>query len=551
MKNRIGISFLFCLIFSSALIAQNLSVSPTQLNFGIKTELTPDSQQVTISNASGNDITVTGYRFYAKYGSNPFSTSAGNITIPDGGSQAIWIKFDVRHNVYHNSELFILNDGHKGALRVDLLGQGRYSNTYYSHTENLIEQVLKDTLKAVISRNYDTLGYNIGRDSMFMWFDNKKFNGQGATQNTIECVYTGRQAIGYIDRSDCQNLATYSFNTEHTFPQGFFSSIEPMRSDLYHLFPTDDDANNKRGSLPFGVVTNPTWQNGGSKVNSTTFEPRDIQKGRSARAMFYFVLRYQNYNNFLTNQEGILRQWHNQFAVDNIEIKRGNDIASIQDNRNPFIDYPQFTERITSISSTSVGNTNASADMPEDTIDFGLINATLANQYTFWLANDGFAPFTASNFNFNSATVLNFINGTGVNTTVQPGEAIPVEIVLAMAAPNPNFVGTLNFNVQGAGLLANVSVPIRANLSMTGIGDLTNGNAYRLYPNPAQDILCVDGLMAETKNIKVIDVLGRVRSVSSTSPNHCISISDLQEDGFYILQWEEHGVVYRKSWIKN
>ncbi|MBK7681621.1 MAG: T9SS type A sorting domain-containing protein [Bacteroidetes bacterium] len=120
-----------------------------------------------------------------------------------------------------------------------------------------------------------------------------------------------------------------------------------------------------------------------------------------------------------------------------------------------------------------------------------------------------------------------------------------------MAAPNPNFVGTLNFNVQGAGLLANVSVPIRANLSMTGMGEITNANAYTLYPNPAQDILCVDGLTSEMKNIKVIDVLGRIRPVSSTSPNHCISISDLQEDGFYILQWEENGVVYRKSWIKN
>ena len=551
MKNRAALSILFYFIMTNFIVAQNLSVSPAQLNFGIKNELTPDSQQVTISNASGYDITVTGYRFYAKYGSNPFSTSAGNITIPDGGTQAIWIKFEVRHNVYHNSELFILNDGHKGALRVDLLGQGRYSKTYYNNTENLIEQVLKDTLHDVIGRNYNNLGYNTGRDFMFMQIDNKKINGQGATQNTIECVYTGRQAVGYIDRTDCQNLATYSFNTEHTFPQGFFNSLEPMRADLFHLYPTDDNANNVRASLPFGVVSNPTWQVGGSKSNNSTFEPRDAHKGEVARAMFYFVLRYQNYNNFLTNQEGILRQWHEQFGVDAIEIKRGNDIASLQDNRNPFIDYPQYIERITSISSTSVGNTNTSTDTPEDTIDFGLVNATVANQYTFWLANDGVAPFTASNFNFNSATVLSFINGAGVNTTVQPGEAIPVEIVLAMAAPNPNFVGTLNFNVQGAGLLANVSVPIRANLSMTGINSITNGNAYTLYPNPAHDLLCVDGLTAEMKNIKVIDVLGRVRFVSSISPNHCIPISDLQEEGFYILQWETQGLIYRKSWIKN
>lgn len=551
MKNRAALSILFYFIMTNFIVAQNLSVSPAQLNFGIKNELTPDSQQVTISNASGYDITVTGYRFYAKYGSNPFSTSAGNITIPDGGSQAIWIKFKVRHNVYHNSELFILNDGNKGALRVDLLGQGRYSKTYYNNSENLIEQVLKDTLQGVIGRNYNNLGYNTGRDYMFMLIDNQKFNGQGATQNTIECIYTGRQAIGYIDRTDCQNLATYSFNTEHIFPQGFFSSLEPMRADLFHLFPTDDDANNKRGSLPFGVVTNPTWQNGGSKVNTTTFEPRDAHKGKTARAMFYFVLRYQNYNNFLTNQEGILRQWHEQFGVDALEIKRGNDIASLQDNRNPFIDYPQFIERITSISSTSVGNTNTSTDTPEDTINFGLINATLANQYTFWLANDGFAPFTASGFNLNPLAVLSFINGTGVNVTVQPGEATPIKIELANAAPNPNFTGTLNFNVQGTGLLANVSIPIIANLSMTGIGDITSGNAYTIYPNPAHDFLCVDGLTSDMENIKVIDVLGRVRSVSSKSPNHCISISDLQEDGFYILQWETQGVIYRKSWIKN
>ncbi len=551
MKNRTALSILFYFMMTNFIVAQNLSVSPTQLNFGIKNELTPDSQQVTISNATGYDITVTGYRFYAKYGSNPFSTSAGNITIPDGGSQAIWIKFEVQHNVYHNSELFILNDGHRGALRVDLLGQGRYSKTYYSHSENLEEQILKDTLGGIISTNYNNLGYNGGRDYMFMSIDNKKINGQGATQNTIECVYTGRQAIGYIDRADCQNLATYSFNTEHTFPQGFFNSLEPMRADLFHLFPTDDDANNKRGSLPFGVVNNPTWQNGGSKVNTTTFEPRDVHKGRTARAMFYFVLRYQNYNNFLTNQEGILRQWHQQFTVDSIERKRCNDIAALQSNRNPFIDYPQFIERITSLSSTSVGNINTSTDMPEDTIDFGLINATIPNQYTFWLANDGFAPFTASGFNLNPSAVLSSINGTGVSTVVQPGEAIAIQIELANAAPNQNFTGTLNFNVQGTGLLASVSVPIKANLSLTGMVDVTNANAYTLYPNPAQDVLCVDGLASEMKNIKVIDVLGRVQSMNTSLTNSCLPISDIQENGFYMLQWETQGVVYRKPWIKN
>lgn len=549
MKNRVLLSILFSILFTSLLVGQNLTVSPALLNFGIKNELTPDSQQVTISNATGYDITVTGYRFYAKYGSNPFSTSAGNITIPDGGSQSIWIKFQVRHNVYHNSELFILNDGHKGALRVNLLGQGRYSKTYYSHTENLEEQILKDTLHDVIGRNYTNLGYNTGRDSMFMSIDNKKFNGQGATQNTIECIYTGRLAVGYIDRADCQNLATYSFNTEHTFPQGFFNQLEPMRADLYHLFPTDDDANNKRGSLPYGVVTNPTWSNGGSKVNSTTFEPRDAQKGKAARAMFYFVLRYQNYTNFLTNQEGILRQWHQQFGVDPIEIKRGNDIAALQNNRNPFIDYPQFIERITSISNTSAGNTNASTDIPEDTIDFGLINASVSNYYTCWLMNDGNAPFTVTGFNLTPSAVLSFYNGSGVNTTVQPGEAIPIEIELANAAPTSNFTGNLNFIVQGNGLLANVSVPIKANISLQGLTPITDAKNYTLYPNPTQDVLTIQGLPPVSIHVRIYDLLGRTLLQKDLDANGTIEVSSLQK-GSYLLQFEINKKVFTKSWVK-
>jgi len=545
------IRLLIALVFLTTIaISQNLSVSPTQLNFGVKSELLPDSQQVTISNATGQDITLTDYRFYSFYGNNPFSTSAGVITIPDGGSQNIWIKIQVRHNVYHNSELFILNDGHKGALRVDLLAQGRYSKTYYSHSENLDEQILKDTLGGIISTNYNNLGYNLGRDYMFMSIDNKKFNGQGATQNTIECVYTGRNAVGYIDRTDCQNLATYSFNTEHTFPQGFFSSLEPMRADLFHLYPTDDDANNKRGSLPFGVVSNPTWQVGGSKVNSTTFEPRDAYKGQVARAMFYFVLRYQNYNNFLTNQEGILRQWHQQFSVDTIERKRCNDIAALQSNRNPFIDYPQFIERITSISNTSAGNTNASTDTPDDTINFGLINASVVNHYTFWLMNDGKSPFTASNFALNSPAVLFFTSGSGANITIQPGEAIPIEIDLANASPNPFFTGNLTFSVLGPGILATVNIPILANLSLQGIATITNGNGYTLYPNPAGDYICLKKASETAKNFKVLDISGRICNMNSSLSGDCIDVSDVKDAGYYILQWEENGKNFRLPWVK-
>ena len=68
----------------------------------------------------------------------------------------------------------------------------------------------------------------------------------------------------------------------------------------------------------------------------------------------YFVIRYQDYSSHFAGSETVLRQWHNAFPVDAIDRKRNNDIYAAQNNRNPFIDYPQFEERITNFVSNSV-----------------------------------------------------------------------------------------------------------------------------------------------------------------------------------------------------
>ena len=337
MRKKNGfIIFILLSIFFIDTNSQTLSVSSKQLNFGSADENLPDSLQLTISNSIGRDVNVTGIKFYNTYGSPAFSTPSSAFNIANGDSQTIWIKFSPRHNIFHNSEMVIENDGLRGYVNVDLLGQGKYSNHYYDLTENLSEENLKSVFKLITGNGYLSLGYATARDSMFMWIDNKKANGQGASQNTLECIYTGREAIGYTSRLDAQT--NFSFNTEHTFPQSLFSSLEPMKSDLHHLFPSDDVANGQRGDNPFGIVTVPSWNNGGSFSDGTLFEPRDIQKGASARALFYFVIRYQNYSNFLTSQETVLRTWHQNFPVSGIEQIRNDDIFSIQHNKNPFVE---------------------------------------------------------------------------------------------------------------------------------------------------------------------------------------------------------------------
>lgn len=522
--------------------AQDVIVSPQQLVFGPVTEISPDSQQISITNNSPYDITVTEYRFFNTYSLPAFSTSAGVQIIPTGSTSDIWIKFSPRHNIYHESELIIKHNGGSGQLRVDLEGQGRYSDSYYTQSENLSEENLKTELKNIISANYNSLGYSQARDEMYMVIDNKKVNGQGAPVNTLECVYTGREAVGYTSRTDCQT--NDNFNTEHTFPQGFFSSSEPERSDLFHIFPTDDNANNTRGSNPFGIVNNPSWSQGGSKSNSSTFEPRNEQKGVSARAMMYFVTRYQDYTNFFTSQENILRQWHDQYPPDAIEKARCASIYTFQNNRNPFIDYPQFTERIRTFSSFSSALPYVEMYASTDTVNFGFKDASVANIYTLWIVNNGNQVMNISSLGLNPS-VLTFINGTGSNMSVPPGEAIPLTLELANALPG-QINGTLTFNAVSGSSNTQVTIPVAANLSLTGISENTRGN-INVYPNPVEDMFCMDTPLLNAE-ISVYGIAGNF--IGNISNVNCSDILKDKSSGPYILLVHDQSGLHRSLVIK-
>ncbi len=149
-------------------------------------------------------------------------------------------------------------------------------------------------------------------------------------------------------------------NCEHTWPQSRFTgkhSKGMQKADLHHLFPTDSQANSKRGNHPFGEVK-------GKPVNSdctasqsgrleyvpsgnsgkTYFEPPANHRGNVARAIFYFSVRYQIPID--ANQEYFLRKWHREDPVDQSEMERNDKIEGLQYNRNPFIDFPQLVEQI-------------------------------------------------------------------------------------------------------------------------------------------------------------------------------------------------------------
>ena len=499
-----AVVFLALLFGSLSASAQGLTVSTPHLDFGTVLDTQPDSLPLSVTNTLTRSVIVTDIRFYTTYGAPAFSTPYHWFTLAPGASNTIWVKFSPKHNIYHNSELVIENDGLRGFPHVDLVGQGRYSNAYYDSTENKSEEALKTAIKSTTTNGSISLGYNIARDSMFMLIDNQRRNGQGATQNTLESAYTGQLAVGYTDRTDAQT--NFGFNTEHTFPQTYFSSAEPMKSDLHHLFPCDDLSNNQRGNNPFAEVTSPTWSDGGSTSDGFRFEPRDAHKGRAARAMFCFTLRYQNYNGFLTSQENVLRNWHAAFPPDAIDRARNEAIFSLQRNRNPFIDYPQFIDRITSISTLSTAPVVRSLDPMQDTIIYGSVLPAATTVYTFVVVNNGNTAVNFSNFSLTPAPVLSFA-GSGADTTIGPGDALALQIACTpstMSAVN-GFL-TFNTNVPGS---TSFSIPIYANDPVFSTIDETNRKSLLVFPNPASDLVWLTTENITDTPVFVYDLAGR------------------------------------------
>jgi endonuclease I len=293
-----------------------------------------------------------------KFTEDVFKADVSPAIIAPGESREIPISFKTSQNLdYTRAAFFRVSCGlNQYSIPLVLKVRTTYSDSLYNFTQNLSGEALKIALKNYVS-GHTSLTYKDARTAMFSYIDN--VNGE------VECVYTGRK----IATTGIPDVNTTQFNTEHTWPQSKGADDEPERSDLNHIFPTDEIANSRRASFPFGYVgTNEAcWAVGGSKLQcSTKFETRDVHKGNVARAMLYFSVRYGNPFNYIAeqNQEIPLREWMKIDTVDARELARNNEIEKLQKRRNPFIDHPEFTERIYSFSSN--GNFPVKA-FPADT----------------------------------------------------------------------------------------------------------------------------------------------------------------------------------------
>lgn len=194
---------------------------------------------------------------------------------------------------------------------------------------------------------------------------------------------------------------------EHCFPKSWWGAIENAAwCDLYHLNPSDKQANGNKSNFPPGEVQKGDKLDNGvfrmdkatsSKYGWCCFEPADCYKGDFARAYFYIATAYEDLvwaevaKDYLDNSSylefkpwlmEVLLKWHRLDPVSQKELDRADQISSIQHNRNPFIDYPELVEYIW-------------GDKKGTNVDFSKLQCTLDPSYTPQKENNIFEAYPA------------------------------------------------------------------------------------------------------------------------------------------------------------
>jgi len=229
---------------------------------------------------------------------------------------------------------------------------------YYANIDSNSGTLLAD-LKALINP-HTLVAYTQYRNNIVPTiFERDTVGGQ----SVVNCEYSGFTKI-FTPPFDF--TIPPLFSREHSLAKSWMqtggNTNNAEGADYHNLLLTElNNVNSKRSNNPLGIVVTPTYTYLGCKLGlnsqgQTVFEPIDERKGDVARAMFYQMVCYNGLGgnwgfDFLPSlateqDQAILKLWHQQDPPDKFERTKSDYIASIQFNRNPFVDHPGWANCI-------------------------------------------------------------------------------------------------------------------------------------------------------------------------------------------------------------
>ncbi|ADR22497.1 hypothetical protein MATR_36570 [Marivirga tractuosa] len=333
--------------------------------------------------------------------------------------------------------------------------QAQIPSGYYDSANGKTGDQLKAALNDIIS-GHTTYPYS--SSGIDVWDILKEADKDPNNSANVIGIYSGFS----MDASAEYNNGD-GWNREHVWAKsrGDFGTSEGPGTDCHHLAVADISTNGARGNMNFDYgdtfYTDTQGFYSGSTLSKTSstadvWEPRDEVKGDVARMMFYMATRYEGENGDVDleltetllgstdkspyhGKLSVLLEWHQQDPVSAAEIQRNNVIYSYQNNRNPFIDHPEYVCEIYSCS-TSGGNiapyftsspvTTLSAESTysysitttdPDGDDVSISASTLPNWMSFTDNGSGSATITGSTQTAGDYSVtLNVSDGSASNS---------------------------------------------------------------------------------------------------------------------------------------
>ena len=362
---------------------------------------------------------------------------------------------------------------------------------YYNSLDGKSGEALKDAIHELATR-HTTLSYG----SLWIYF--AETDCQADNQSKVWDMYSDRT---YYFRGGTSGV--YGMHKEHSMPKSWWGGYDETQgyagyTDINHLYPADGDANMAKSNYPLGEVSSAFFDNGVTRVGSpkigqgggcnSVFEPDDRYKGDFARTYFYMACAYQQYrwkyNYMLTNNSwkslnewsiDLLCRWARADAVSDKEINRNDAVQKHQNNRNPFIDFPELFEYIwgnrqgqifyvseagmSTDTTTYTGDPELIAPVQGTVLDFGEVALGKSLDYTLYIQGRGLNnPLSLMLYRYDYEMFS--IPVTTVSRTVaNSAEGYPLQITY-----NPTSIGehTTRLLISDGGLVGSVGVELRA-----------------------------------------------------------------------------------------
>ncbi len=458
-------------------------------------------------------------------------------------------------------------------LFLVLNGLGQPTTGYYNNAANKTCATLKTALKNIINNGISPKTYGelwsqylisdvkpreVGSGSAQVIWDMYSDNPSGLDPYNFT---PGTGSGGQQDQGSGGGSEGDKYNREHSVPQSWFSGSTGTpgpTTDYHHIFPTDKYVNNRRGNQPYGEVASAsqTFLNGskmGSSsvagISGTVFEPINEYKGDFARAFLYFVTMYESemssysgntenaqafdFNTFPSVRTAYLQlmiKWHNQDPVSAKEIARNNAGFLFQGNRNPFVDSPQYVQRVWNGSCAGLS----------------VLPATIS-LFSGKLSESSF------NLQWDVVGEVN-LNGYAVEKSVNGSQFFNIGFVPANGSKTYNFTANVLEN-KGQRIyfrLKKINKDGSYTYSETLSIYIPQNIGISIYPNPSNNQLYIQLQNRNTVpvnqkiHITITDITGRVVYESLKEQKDgkiSINTSPLQ-NGFYMLQIKEDSQIF-------